>query len=138
MLKGTTYEIRMRSFAQERNCIRFVHPCLTIRECKVPGKNDGRVDDIQKSLSTEMGGEGRVSPPPTADRNGEKKMREGQRKKCVHGIAVGVQFGKLFLGPLGLPRRLIARKRGRFFGVDIIVAEPMGGILAVSPLWFPK
>jgi len=134
MLKGTTYEIGMRSFAQECNCIRLVHPCLTIRECKVPGENDGRVDDVQKSLDTKMGSEGRMSSPPTADRNGEKGMTEDRRKKCVHGIAVGVQFGNLFLGPLGLPGRIIARKWGRFFGVDIIVAEPMDGILAVSPL----
>jgi len=134
MLKGTTYEIRMRGLAQKCNCIRLVHPCLTIGECKVPGENDGRVDNVQKSLNTEMGGEGRMSSPLVAGQNGEKKMEEGQRKKCVHGIAVGVQLGKLFLGPFGLPRRLIARQRGRFFGVDIIVAEPMDGILAVSPL----
>ena len=124
----------MRSFAQERNCIRLVYPCLTIRECKVPGENDGRVDDVQKSLNTEMGGEGRISSSPIVCRNGEKNMREGQWKKYVHGIAVRVQFGNFFFGPLGLPRRLIARKRGRLFGVDIIVAEPMDGILAVSPL----
>ena len=54
MLKGTTYEIRVRSFPQERNCIRFVDPCLTIRECKVPGEYDGRVDYVEKPLNTEM------------------------------------------------------------------------------------
>ena len=54
MLKGTTYEIRVRSLPKECNCIRLVHPCLTIRENKVPGENDGRVDYVQQSLNTDM------------------------------------------------------------------------------------
>lgn len=62
----------------------------------------------------------------------------GQRKKHAHGITVRVQRNKLFLGPLGFPRRLIARKWGRLFGVDIIVADAMYSILAVSSLWYPK
>jgi len=77
MLKGTTYEIRMRSLPQERNCIRLMYPCLTIRECKVPGKNDGRVGDVQKSLNTEIGGEG-MSLPPIAGQDGRRKR--GRKK----------------------------------------------------------
>ena len=49
-LEGTTYGIGMRSLSQEHNCFRSVHPCFTINECKVPGKDDRRVDGFQKSL----------------------------------------------------------------------------------------
>jgi hypothetical protein len=64
-----------------------------------------------------------------AGRDGEKKPGAD-----VHRITVSVQFKEFALGPLGFPRWFVARKWGRLFGVDIIVAEAMYGILAVSPL----
>ena len=68
----------MCSLSKERNCIRFVHPCLTIRECKVPGKHNWRVDDVQKPPNTEMRDKGTISSSPIAERNG-KKPRGGRR-----------------------------------------------------------
>jgi len=62
--------------------------------------------------------------------------RERGRTKYVHGITVGIQLEKLILGPLDFPRRLVARKWGRFFGVVIIVGEALHGILSVRPLSF--
>ena len=69
-LKGITHDVRMCSLSQERNCARFVYPRLTIRECKVPGKANRRVDGFQKSLDTEMGGKDAISPSPIAEWGG--------------------------------------------------------------------
>jgi len=59
-------------------------------------------------------------------------------RKYIHWITVRVELEKLGLGPLGFPRRFFARKWGRLFGMDIIVAEAVHGILAVSALQLPK
>lgn len=52
----------------------------------------------------------------------------------AHGITIRIQLKKLVLGALGFPRRLAAGEWGRFFGVDIVVAVAVYGILAVCPL----
>lgn len=56
----------------------------------------------------------------------------------AHGITIRIQLKKLILGPLGSPRRFYAGKWARFFGMDIIVAEAVYGILSVSPLQTPS
>jgi len=77
----------VRSLSQERNCTRLMHPCLTIREYKVPGKDDRRVDDFQKPLRTEIGGKSTIS----SRRGGVEKRKRGKDNggKYVHGITVG-------------------------------------------------
>lgn len=52
----------------------------------MPGENDGRIDDAQKSLDTEMGGEGRMSLPPISGRNEEKKIRGGSTEDAYTGL----------------------------------------------------
>ena len=84
-------------------------------------------------LKCEVNGTVRSRPSPR--RNGGKETRvEANGEKCVHGIRIREQLEELFLWPLGLPRGFVARKWGRFFGMNIIMAEALDGILAISPL----
>lgn len=138
MLEGTTYEIGVRGLPEECNCMRFVHPCLTAGEHEMPSEHDRRLDYFQESLRTEAGGRGTISSCVSPRGKEKRKRGKTNSRKRVHGITVGVQLEKLVLGPLGFPRRFVARKWGRLFGMDIIVAGAMDGILAVSPLYFPK
>lgn len=56
------------------------------------------------------------------------------RWRYVHRVTIRVQLQKLVFRVLGFPRRLAAGKRGCFFSMDVIVAEAMYGIFAISPL----
>lgn len=56
------------------------------------------------------------------------------RWRYVHGITIRVQLQKLVFRVLGFPGRLAAGKWGSFSSMDVIVAEAMYGIFAISPL----
>jgi hypothetical protein len=95
----------------------------------VPGQDYWRVDDLQKSPRTKMESEDTMS---------SERVGVTVRRGYVHGIAIRVQLKELVLGPLSFPRWIVAGEWGRFFGVNIIVAEAMYGIFSVLPLQFPN
>ena len=122
----------MCGLSEKGNRMRFVHPCLAPMESKVPDKDYRRVNDFQEPPRTKIGDEVTISSCASPIEQRERRRAVGRR--YAHDITIRVQLKKFFLWQLGLPRRLGGRKWRHFCSVNIIVAETMNRIFAVSPL----